>query len=163
MNFCIKHVQGSTSQKQEVLVSVVDPWTCLLQKIPVVTWDVLLYTSSGAKCTYDTLAFSWRFVIKKLLKGKIPFFFGFQRLGYDAFCVSKLCICHDKNGQCLEHFRPNCQHHFLFTVSEDHSSCCITWLYRESHRTCCNYDTWTISNEWSRQERWRYIRWTHQI
>ena len=63
MNFCIKHVQGPTSRKQEVLVSVVDPWTCLLQKIPVVTWDVLLYTSSGAKCTYDTLAFSWRLVI----------------------------------------------------------------------------------------------------
>ena len=62
MNFCIKHVQGPTSRKQEVLVSVVDPWTCLLQKIPVVTWDVLLYTSSGAKCTYDTLAFSWRYV-----------------------------------------------------------------------------------------------------
>ena len=60
LNFCIKHVQGPTSRKQEVLVSVVDPWTCLLQKIPVVTWDVLLYTSSGAKCTYDTLAFSWR-------------------------------------------------------------------------------------------------------
>ena len=58
LNFCIKHVQGPTSRKQEVLVSVVDPWTCLLQKILVVTWDVLLYTSSGAKCTYDTLAFS---------------------------------------------------------------------------------------------------------
>ena len=25
LNFCIKHVQGPTSRKQEVLVSVVDP------------------------------------------------------------------------------------------------------------------------------------------
>ena len=33
-----------------------------MQKFKLATLNVLLYTRSGAKCTYDTLAFSWRFV-----------------------------------------------------------------------------------------------------
>ena len=31
-----------------------------MQKFKLATLNVLLYTRSGAKCTYDTLAFSWR-------------------------------------------------------------------------------------------------------
>ena len=33
-----------------------------MQKFKLATLNVLLYTRSGSKCTYDTLAFSWRFI-----------------------------------------------------------------------------------------------------
>ena len=38
-----------------------------MQKFKLATLNVLLYTRSGAKCTYDTLAFSWRFILSLIL------------------------------------------------------------------------------------------------
>ena len=58
--FCSKHVQGSTAETRTSCFRDVGPWTCLMQKFKLATLNVLLYTRSGAKWTYDTLAFSWR-------------------------------------------------------------------------------------------------------
>ena len=62
-----KHVQGSTTETRTSCFRDVGPWTCLMQKFKLATFNVLLCTRSGAKCTYDTLAFSWRFVKVLLL------------------------------------------------------------------------------------------------